>query len=351
MLKNVKKVLFSYFSLALISFILLYSLSGFFSGLAFAQSSITITAFIPSVCGNEVVDSGEECDGSNLNNKTCVSLDYASGDLTCQDCFFDTSDCVAFPEAPPPSRPTTGGAASFPAPSVIFRGKAYPLSDVFLIKNSQLVSVAKADINANFEINLLIPAAGIYSFGLWAEDSQGFRSSVETLTVNVPSGAITIVSGILLPATMVLDKSEVRSGDVLRIFGQSAPEAKILISIGFYQRKTKADASGVWNYILDTGGFGYGDYLVSVRSVFQEAVSNFSQSLFFKIGEKNVFTEAIIKYPIKGDFNNDFRVNLIDFSILAYYHQRPSPPLHLDLNADGKIDLVDFSIMAFYWTG
>jgi hypothetical protein len=49
-------------------------------------------------------------------------------------------------------------------------------------------------------------------------------------------------------------------------------------------------------------------------------------------------------------------VNLVDFSIAAYWYKRP---LSADfkvkeaakLNGDGKIDLVDFSIMAYYWTG
>jgi hypothetical protein len=49
--------------------------------------------------------------------------------------------------------------------------------------------------------------------------------------------------------------------------------------------------------------------------------------------------------------NNDKQVNLVDFSIAAYWYKRPSPPANIDLNSDGKVDLVDFSIMAYYWTG
>ncbi len=52
-----------------------------------------------------------------------------------------------------------------------------------------------------------------------------------------------------------------------------------------------------------------------------------------------------------NDLNNDKRVNLIDFSITAYWYKRPSPPATVDLNNDGKVNLVDFSIMAYYWTG
>ena len=49
--------------------------------------------------------------------------------------------------------------------------------------------------------------------------------------------------------------------------------------------------------------------------------------------------------------NKDSRVNLVDFSIAAYWYKRSTPPPSADLNGDGKVDLVDFSILAFYWTG
>lgn len=35
------------------------------------------------ICGNGLVDQGEECDGENLNNKSCESEGYTSGTLTC----------------------------------------------------------------------------------------------------------------------------------------------------------------------------------------------------------------------------------------------------------------------------
>ncbi len=54
---------------------------------------------------------------------------------------------------------------------------------------------------------------------------------------------------------------------------------------------------------------------------------------------------------IRGDVNKDNRVNLVDFSIAAYWYRRLSPPASVDINGDGRVDLIDFSIMAFYWTG
>ena len=48
-------------------------------------------------CGNGVVDSGEECDGDDLNDQTCEEVgNYVGGTLSCNnDCTFDTGACEA----------------------------------------------------------------------------------------------------------------------------------------------------------------------------------------------------------------------------------------------------------------
>lgn len=45
-------------------------------------------------CGDGIVDDVEECDGGNLDFKSCSSFGYDFGNLDCfNDCTFDTSDC------------------------------------------------------------------------------------------------------------------------------------------------------------------------------------------------------------------------------------------------------------------
>lgn len=52
------------------------------------------------VCGNGVINSGENCDGTNLNGADCTDLDYASGTLKCYAsghtyaCKFNKTGCV-----------------------------------------------------------------------------------------------------------------------------------------------------------------------------------------------------------------------------------------------------------------
>ncbi len=47
-------------------------------------------------CGDDVVDTGEQCDGADLDGQTCASQSLGTGDLACSaDCTFDVSDCTA----------------------------------------------------------------------------------------------------------------------------------------------------------------------------------------------------------------------------------------------------------------
>lgn len=72
--------------------------------------------------------------------------------------------------------------------------------------------------------------------------------------------------------------------------------------------------------------------------------------LFIKEISKKREVVSCFKY----DLNCDGRVNLVDFSILAYWWKRPLTAVakqRVDFNGDGKVDLVDFSILAYHWTG
>jgi len=56
------------------------------------------------ICGDNVAEGDEGCDGSDLNDNDCVSLGYESGDLTCNsDCTFNEDNCE-----------TGGGVITFP---------------------------------------------------------------------------------------------------------------------------------------------------------------------------------------------------------------------------------------------
>jgi hypothetical protein len=49
----------------------------------------------PAQCGNKKAESGEDCDGSDLNGQTCKSQGFTGGSLKCKsNCLFDTSACT-----------------------------------------------------------------------------------------------------------------------------------------------------------------------------------------------------------------------------------------------------------------
>jgi hypothetical protein len=48
----------------------------------------------PQVCGNNVREGTEECDGTDLAGQDCITKGFASGTLKCTDCRFDTTSCI-----------------------------------------------------------------------------------------------------------------------------------------------------------------------------------------------------------------------------------------------------------------
>ena len=61
---------------------------------------------IDRLCGNGAVEVGEECDGDNLGDMTCVSLGFAEGELACDtSCAFDLFWCSGGGDV---GRPDTG---------------------------------------------------------------------------------------------------------------------------------------------------------------------------------------------------------------------------------------------------
>jgi len=274
-----------------------------------------------------------------------------------------SSEVSAQPIAPtvtPPTGGGGGGVAPPPITRVIFSGRAYPKSTVTLLKDAQIAVTTIAGTDANFTITLSGLSSGNYIFGVYSEDKEGRRSSLLTFPISVTSGATTRVSGIFIAPTIAVDKSEVKRGNNIAIFGESAPQADIIISVNSHEEffsKTISDKDGIYLYNFDTTPLEIGQHFTkSKASIGNLEISSFSTAISFRVGIKDVAVAPPVICPPKADLNNDCRVNLIDFSIAAFWYKRTiSAEFALKeaehLNGDGKVDLVDFSIMAFYWTG
>ena len=309
-----------------------------------------------SLCGNGVIDQGEECDGSNLAGQTCLNCGYTGGTLSCNsNCAINTSACTSGGGGG-----GGGGGGIIPSPTgIILSGRAYPGMKVTVLKDAQIAASTRADPAANFRITVSGLSAGSYIFGVYSEDSQGIKSSLLTFPAAVTSGVTIERSNIFIAPTIAVDKSEVKRGDNVAIFGQSVPNSEITIAVNSEEEffgKTPADKDGVYLYNFDTSPLAMEQHFTKSKAAKDGEISSFSRAVSFLVGTKNVAKVVPTKCPAKADLNNNCRVNLVDFSIAAYWYKRPLSVLFAatekeKLNGDGKVDLVDFSIMAFYWTG
>jgi hypothetical protein len=103
-------------------------------------------------------------------------------------------------------------------------------------------------------------------------------------------------------------------------------------------------------YTLDTAPLELGGHTTkSKTSPLAGVVSAYGKIVNFTVGNKTILNDD--KTCRIADLNCDGKVNLVDFSILAYWYKKTPVPEKVDLNNDGKVTLVDFSIMAYYWTG
>jgi len=251
-----------------------------------------------------------------------------------------------------------GGGSVSTQTGVIFSGRAYPLSKVSILKDGQLVINTIAGPDSNFSVALNGLSSGDYNFSVYGTDKNGLRSSAFTFKIFITSGVTTQISGIFISPTISVDKSEVKRGDNITIFGQSTSNSQIVISVNSPQeffKNTSSDENGVYLHSFDTSVLEQGQHSTKSKALKNTEISSFGDAVNFIVGTKNVLADNTKKI-IKCDLNEDGRCNLIDFSITAFWYKRPLNSSFIlkekkYLSGDGKIDLVDFSIMAFYWTG
>lgn len=312
--------------------------------------SITATIQIKG-CGNEIMETGEQCDGSDLNGETCQSKGYDGGTLSCNaDCTFNTSSCTTDTNG---GNGVSGGGG-YVAPTistkVILSGRAYPGSDVHILSDGKLAKTVKADSKASFKTEIKDITPGIWSFSVWAIDKNNIKSITYTLTFRVAADTITTVSGIFLPPTINIDKNSLNRGEILNIFGQTVPNVQVDVHILSEEtiEKVESDEIGAWLLAFNTQFLEQGSHVSKAQSqITPEEKSGFGQALTFYIG-KAVPPELNPICP-GADLNKDGRVNLIDFSVLLYWWGRENAGV--DQNMNGIVDLPDFSIMLYYWTG
>ncbi len=353
---NVKKplVLILFFCFFLISFLIFAN--------KIKSSTVNVSAFVPGICGNSIKEIGEQCDGGDLGGQNCVSLGYYGGTLSCNsDCTFNTSLCTI---APPSGGGGGGGGGGAPpvypqTGDVLISGLAAPDSEITILSDGVVKVTTRAERDGKWQVRLTNLSPGSYLFSVYGEDKKGKRTSLFTFPTFISAGSTVNITGIFLSPTIDVDKTEVKKGEDVSIFGFTAPNSEVLINISSEEEifvKTYTDEQGAYFYSLNTNDLETGEHLAKSKSTYKERslviTSPYSRAVAFKVGEKTIFKRPSV-CKIRADLNNDCRVNLVDFSIMAYWYKRKltEKGRKADLNNDGKVDLKDFSILAYYWTG
>ena len=251
----------------------------------------------------------------------------------------------------------SGGGGSITVVSdtgVNFSGRAYPLSKISILKDGQLALTTIAGPDSKFNATLGNLSTGDYTFSVYGTDKNGVRSSPFTFPVFITAGSTTNIGGIFIAPTISVDKSEVKKGDNIAIFGQSTPSSQVVISVHSQQelfKNTESDADGVYLHNLDTSPLEMGSHVTKSKALVGGEISSFGDTVSFVVGTKNVPVQVSKSCSTKGDVNGDCKINLVDFSVAAYWYKKKNPPAKVDLNNDNAVNLIDFSIMAYYWTG
>ena len=252
------------------------------------------------------------------------------------------------------SSSSTSTATGIPT-TVNFSGMGYPSSKVVILQDGVQVITTTCDPNANFSASLTGLAPGSYTFSIYTTDSTGLHSVSFSFPVSITAGATVNIGGIILAPTIDVDKSEVKQGDNEAIFGFSVPNSTVNIAVHSDEAHlvtTTASASGAYLYNFDTTPLELGTHNAQSHAILTDLVSADTDPVSFIVGDEDFAKVASTCGSLVGDINCDGKVNLVDFSIMAYWYKNGgTPPANVDLNNDGKINLIDFSILAYHWTG
>lgn len=247
--------------------------------------------------------------------------------------------------------PQGGGGGGGYSNSVIVSGFAAPSSVVVALQGGNKVGEAQSNSDGSFQVVVNGVSIGEALFAVYFTDPEGTRSDFVHVKVTVSGSGQTSASGILLPPTIRADKIEVKAGDTITFWGYSLPGSVVFLErSGQSAGQDLLGPDGRYEVVFPTTNIQTGVHTMRSKAITGNNSTPFSSKLQFLIGAKNVSTPETGGCPARADFNGDCRVNLVDFSILAYWFKKSPVPAEIDLNQDGVVDLIDFSILAYYWT-
>ncbi|MEI7498350.1 MAG: dockerin type I repeat-containing protein [Candidatus Falkowbacteria bacterium] len=241
--------------------------------------------------------------------------------------------------------------------SIIFSGKGYPGGKVIILRDGQSVIESMVNNIGDFTGVLTNLAPGSYNFSVIGQDELGNRSSILPIIIVLNAGTTVYINKITLAPTISINQSSFTVKTPIIISGYGQSETRIALHSNLPNATnlfSTSDHSGYYKFSILNQTVP-GNYRIITQQIINGQASEPSTPINISIFTKAI-TSPSKKCRTKGDLNNDCRVNLIDFSIAAYWYKRPLTKSIIilekeKLNGDGKINLQDFSIMAYYWNG
>jgi len=297
-------------------------------------------------CGDAILQTlrGEECDdGNNTDNDFCSAL--------CLDETSDSGSGASSGGGGSGGTSNSGGSPSlFGDTQISVQGYAYPNVTVNILIDGVSVGTVRTNSQGEFLYNTNVDP-GATSISFWATDNAGTRSRTFTTTFDVTQGAVTNVKGILLPPTIKVQNVNVNPGDIVTVTGQAPPSTSVEVYVddGATKLTATSDTAGKWSLVFDTSKVTIDTHTLKARYI--QGTTLKSESSFGTVLSLFVGVEG--KATSNSDLNRDGFVNLTDFSILIYWWGttggNSNPPA--DINQNGDVALEDFSILLFNWTG
>lgn len=327
--------------------IIIVWLSAFFSFEAQAQA-VNVTATVPtSTCSNGLINSGEQCDGSDLGGKSCTDLGFTGGTLSCNvSCGFNSSGCTSNAEVT---------AAPLFSSSV---GGNYELVNT---NNSVEITLPENFYPQNLRLQMFSYNQSVFESSKPAPLGKNFVGKTYDFVFIDPNG--NTVSTLSQPAVLTIvyteaDVSGIDQSTLAPYHRESGDSSWQLITgatVDASNHKITFSTAAFSSFAIfaspsspstppSSGGGGGGGGIYSV-------LTNFVLKLIPGISQDYNKAQQSDRALQLTDFNGDGSVNIVDLSILLYYFDKPVTNLtsQYDLNDDRKINITDISILLYYW--